>query len=199
MHRIHILPLVIVGLLAGESRSTALIRVAKLTPEKARELGITMKSRPNGSDGTLVWIEFKKQGVLEAFTHAKLQMNGAQGKHLISARLEPEVISRGPAGDVVSISFAANPSQLKHCTFWVVAHGSSRGDVGYILRVDEFLDLGSIQGATANPSGANSCPAGEPRSADGREIRQAAPGQTSPSSIVGRRSRLRLSAARAMA
>ena len=33
------------------------------------------------------------------------------------------------------------PAQVERCAFMIVAYGSSRGDVGYVLRVRDFLNL----------------------------------------------------------
>ena len=123
----------------------ALIGVGFMNKEEAKEAGITMKSRPNGDAGSKVWIEFKKQGFLEKFTYAELQITDAQGKHRVSARLEPAAVEHGQAADVVTLSFSAEPAELEHCAFFVVAYGSSRGDVGYYLKVKDFLDLAAVR------------------------------------------------------
>jgi hypothetical protein len=133
----------IAALLTAAPPSPAMISVGNLSPEQARELGIEMKSRGNGDAGVKVWIEFKKEGFLKAFTYAELRMADAEGKHLVSARLEPNPVVHGQPEDLVSVAFSADPSQLAKCSFLVVAYGSSRGDVGYYLKVSDFLGLGA--------------------------------------------------------
>ena len=71
--------------LAATLPSSAMIDVGDLSKEEAKKLGITMKSRPNGDAGILVWVEFKKVDFLEHFTYAEFQLNDVQGKHLASA------------------------------------------------------------------------------------------------------------------
>ncbi len=122
----------------------AMISVGYLSKEQAAELGITMKQRTNGDAGVMVWLEFKKEGFLEKFTYAELQVQDAKGKHLISARLEPHPVVYGQPKEVVSVAFSAEPAQLGNCAFMIVAYGSSRGDVGYVLKVKDFLDLKGV-------------------------------------------------------
>jgi len=119
----------------------AMISVGHLSKVQAAELGITMKHRANGDAGVMVWLEFKRESFLEKFTYAELQVNDAKGKHLVSARLQPNPVDHGQPKDIVSVAFSADPAQLENCAFMIVAYGSSRGDVGYVLKVKEFLDL----------------------------------------------------------
>ena len=44
------------------------------------EYGITMHACKNGDAGTKVWLQFKKEGWLEKFTYAELQMKDSRGK-----------------------------------------------------------------------------------------------------------------------
>ena len=119
----------------------ALISVGFMNKDEAKEAGITMKSRSDGDAGTKVWIEFKKEGFLKDFTYAELQITDAQGKHRVSARLEPVAVVHGQPKDVITLSFSADPAELENCAFFVVAYGSSRGDVGYVLKVKDFIEL----------------------------------------------------------
>jgi hypothetical protein len=122
----------------------AMIDVGYLSKEEAAKLGISMKQRPDGDAGVKVWLEFKKEGFLEKFTYAELRMENATGKHLVSARLEPHPVVYGQPKEMVSVAFSADPSQLEKCAFMIVAYGSSRGDVGYVLKVKDFLDLNKL-------------------------------------------------------
>lgn len=122
-----------------------MISVGVLSREAAAELGLRMKQRPDGDAGVMVWLEFKKQGVLEKFTYAELRMSDAKGRHLVSAMLQPRPVVHGQDPDLVTVAFSADPSQLANCGFLVVAYGSTRGDVGYRLNVKDFLDLKAIR------------------------------------------------------
>jgi hypothetical protein len=131
----------LVLLLVTSMPCLAMISVGYLNKEQAKELGITMKHRPNGDAGVMVWLEFKKEGFLEKFTYAEFQMSDDKGKHLVSARLQPNPVVHDQPGEVVSVAFSADPAQLEKCAFMIVAYRSSRGDVGYVLKVKDFLDV----------------------------------------------------------
>ena len=118
------------------------ISVGVLTKEKAKEkYGITMHARANGDAGIKVWLAFRKEGWLEKFTYAELRVEDARGKHLLSARLQPNPVHYRQPQDTTTVAFSADPSQLARCSFLVVCYGSNEGDVGYYLRVKDFLDL----------------------------------------------------------
>lgn len=131
---------VMVQLMVTAIPGFAMISVGNLSKDQAKELGIVMKQRENGDAGILVWLEFKKTGFLEKFTYCELQWRDEKGKHMVSAILQPRPVVHPQAEDVVSVSFSADRGQLAHCAFMVVAYGSSRGDVGYVLNVKDFLD-----------------------------------------------------------
>ena len=90
-----------------------------------------------------VWLEFKQKGWLEAFTYTKLRIEDTQGKHLLSAQLKPNPVHHRQAKDLTTVAFSADPKQLAQCSFLVVCYQSNEGDVGYYLRVKDFLDLKS--------------------------------------------------------
>ena len=124
------------------SPSLGMISVGVLTKKKAKEkYGITMHARNNGDAGIKVWLEFKKEGWLEKFTYAKLRMEDADGKHLLSAQLQPNPVHHRQAKDLTTVAFSADADQLGQCSFLVVCYGSNEGDVGYYLKVKDFLDL----------------------------------------------------------
>ena len=113
------------------SKCFAMISVGPLAKVKAKEkYGITMHARHNGDAGIKVWLEFKKKGWLEKFTYAELQMIDENGKHLISAMLNPNPIHHRQAEDITTVAFSADAGQLPRCRFLVVCYGSNEGDVG---------------------------------------------------------------------
>jgi hypothetical protein len=85
----------------------------------------------------------RKEGWLERFTYAEFRMEDAQGKHLISAQLQPSPVHQRQPQGITTVAFSADPSQLAQCSFLAVCYGSNEGDVGYYLRVKDFLDLGN--------------------------------------------------------
>jgi len=120
----------------------AMISVGVLTKERAKtKYGITMHARENGDAGIKVWLQFKKEGWLEKFTYAELRMEDSRGKHMISAKLQPNPVHHRQSKDITTVAFSAAPDQLAQCSFLVVCYGSNEGDVGYYLKLKDFLDL----------------------------------------------------------
>ncbi len=135
-----LLGVIILALLANPS--SALISLGVLSKEAAKDkYGITMHARKNGDAGIKVWLEFKKEGWLEKFTYAELRMEDARGKHLLSAKLQPNPVHHRQSKDITTVVFSADPDQLRQCSFLVVCYGSNEGDVGYYLKLKDFLDL----------------------------------------------------------
>jgi hypothetical protein len=134
------LSICVVALVA--SPSFGMISIGKLTKEQAKDkYGITMHARTNGDAGIKVWLEFKQEGWLEKFTYAELRLEDAEGKHLLSAQLQPNPAHHRQADDITSVAFSAEADQLARCSFLVVCYGSNEGDVGYYLNVKDFLDV----------------------------------------------------------
>ena len=121
------------------SPASALISVGNLSPKEAKEMGLTMKSRPNGDHGIKVWLEFKKEGFLKDLNYTRFQVNDAKGKHRFSTMLHPHPVAPGQPKDLHTVSFSAQKKELENCTLMIVAYGSLRGDIGYILKVSDFL------------------------------------------------------------
>jgi hypothetical protein len=120
----------------------AMIEIGILTKAKAKEkYGITMHASRNGDAGIKIWLSFKKEGWLEKFTYAELRMEDVDGKHLLSAQLQPNPAHHRQSADVTTVAFSVSPEQLSRCSFFVVCYGSNEGDVGYYLKVKDFLDL----------------------------------------------------------
>jgi hypothetical protein len=135
-----LLSICIFTLVAGPS--FGMISIGRLTKDTAKEkYGITMHARKNGDAGVKVWLEFKKEGWLEKFTYAEFRMKDAQGKHLLSAQIQPNPVHHSQSKDITSVAFSADADQLKQCSFLVVCYGSNEGDVGYYLNVKDFLDM----------------------------------------------------------
>lgn len=133
---------VVLMVAASPQKASAMISVGNLGKKQAKEkYGITMHARKNGDAGVKVWLEFKKEGWLEKFTYAELRMSDKDGKHLLSAKLQPNAAHHRRTPDKTAVYFSAQPSQLKNCSFLVVCYGSIEGDVGYYLKLKDFLDM----------------------------------------------------------
>ena len=129
------LTLLVALFLAGTSQSFALMEIAEVSKERAKEMGVTLRSRPNGDAGVAVWIEFKATGALKNFTRVELRMTSG-GKHLVSA---PLLASR-TAADAVEAYFSAAPEQLAGSTLMLVVTEGPRSRTGYEFRVKDFVE-----------------------------------------------------------
>ncbi len=120
----------------------AMISVGFLTKEKAKEkYGITMHAHADGEAGIKVWLDFKKEGWLEKLTYVQLRFEDTEGKPLITAPLHAGPVDRSQPDGMWRVAFSAKPEQLSRCSFLVVCYNSNEGDVGYYLKVKDFLDL----------------------------------------------------------
>ena len=124
------------------SPTSGMISVGTLSKEKAKgKYGITMHARKNGDAGIKVWLAFKKEGWLEKFTYAQLRMEDTKGKHLLSAQLHPNPVHHRQSKDITTVAFSVDADHLRQCSFLVVCYGSNEGDVGYYLKLKDFIDL----------------------------------------------------------
>lgn len=122
--------------------SFGMISLGVLKKEAAKEkYGITMHACQNGDEGIKVWLQFKQEGWLKNFTYAELRMADKQGNHFISAKLQPNPVHFRQSEDITTVAFSVDADQLAQCSFLVVCYGSNEGDVGYTLKVKDFLDL----------------------------------------------------------
>lgn len=143
-----ITPSILAALLLGfASPCFAMMEIAEVSKERAKELGVTLRSRPNGDAGVAVWIEFRAAGVLKNFTRVELRMTSA-GKHLMSASL---LASR--TEDRVEAYFSADPDQLAGSTLLIAVTDAPRTHIGYEFRVNNFVEAGAKKAdATTMPS-----------------------------------------------
>ena len=131
------LPLLILLLLALTTPGWALWDLELVTPQRARELGLSLKLEPAGTNQpgwVRVSLEFKTAGALREFARAELEMSSG-GRRLVSASLE----SSRPAPDRVVISFFADRDTL--ATSEVTLFTPSRGMPGvcYQLKPADFV------------------------------------------------------------
>ena len=68
-------------------------------------------------------------------------MEDSEGKHLISAQLQPNPVHHRKPTEITTVTFSVHPNELEQCSFHVVCYKSNQGDVGYFLKAKDFLDL----------------------------------------------------------
>ncbi len=130
------LPLAVAALLlmAAAIPCPALQHNMDVSAEKARELGVTLRSSLNGESGVAVWIEFKTVGALANFMRVDLDIS-VDGKRLVDAPLE----ATRPTADSVSARFSADPARLANSVLTIVVNDATRTRIGYQFKVKDFI------------------------------------------------------------
>jgi hypothetical protein len=124
---------VAVLLLAAAGPCFALWEIADISRERAKELGMEVRSTPAGPTDVRVELEFPTAGALKDFSRVDL-LFGEGGKTLVTAPLQED---RSKPGRVV-VGFAADRTRLDRITLWVMVPGSLGGTI-YQLRVKDFV------------------------------------------------------------
>lgn len=117
----------------------AMDSVELISKERAKELGLEVRSKAAGPDAVWVELEFETKGELKRITHVGLEMWAGQ-KLLLSSILRD---SR-PGPGRVAVSFTADRSHLDKFTLRVLSD-QGLGSVGYVLRVKDLVDLEKVR------------------------------------------------------
>lgn len=142
------LPVLAALLLITASPCSALMELEYISKERAKALGVTIRSKPVGTS-VYVWLEFKATGELKHFSHAQLAY--AAGDRSLSTTLLPERTKP----DGVVVFFTADPETLRACEVTVAVHLGERTNVGHVFKMKEFIEpeAGAKKaGAEAMPS-----------------------------------------------
>ena len=132
-------------LIASSGYCSAETVIGDVTPEEAKDMGVSILARKIGDARIKVSLEFKPQGKLDKFQLIELRMTSA-GKPLVSAPL----MASDPAKDSISTSFTVDPGSLHECEFWVYVDDVPPhidvplGDSAYRFKVKDFVDLEKI-------------------------------------------------------
>lgn len=126
-------------LLANSNLCLALMEIDFLTPARAKELGMEIRTMPVGSDAVRVELEFPAKGVFQNFSRVDLDFSD-KGKSLLSSSLREE----RPKPGRIMVSFAADRAKLDKLTLRVVT-GVPMQMMGYELRVKDFVDLAKLK------------------------------------------------------
>lgn len=137
-----ILPISILAFLlvaAVASPCLAYMPIEEVSPERAKELGMEIRSKPAGPDGVRIELEFKTAGELKRFSRVDMEIR--EGERWVSASLREE---RPGPGRVV-VSFAAARADLDKITLRVVT-GAPLNMAGHDLRVEDFVETDGDNG-----------------------------------------------------
>jgi hypothetical protein len=111
----------------------AMMSIEIVSKERAKALGMEIRSNPAGPKAVRVELEFERKGELKDFARVDLEMR--DGEKWVSASLREE---QSTPGHVV-VSFAADRANLDKITLRVVIQPAPRDMTGYELRMKDFV------------------------------------------------------------
>ncbi len=127
---------VVILLLVLPSECLAMMEIADVTKEQAKEMGLTVRSHKNGEAGIAVTLEFRTMGKLETFQRVELQIG--EGKDRIMSA--PLLASQPTPGSIV-VRFSAYPAYLDKSILTIVVIGNNPlGGEGYRIKVKDFIE-----------------------------------------------------------
>lgn len=122
-------------LAVAPSQCFALWGIAPVSKERAKELGMEVRSVSAGPNHVRVELECKAEGALKNFSNVELRV-GQGDNPAVTAPLRED---RSKPGRLV-VSFAADRAQLDKLSLWVRVPELDGGTI-YNLRVKDFLEL----------------------------------------------------------
>ena len=113
----------------------ALWLIAPVSKERAKEMGMEVRSNAAGPNHVTVGLEFKTEGQLKNFSRVDLRI-GEGDNPPVTAPLRED---RSKPGRVV-VSFTADRAQLNKLKLWVMVPEPDGGSI-YDIRVKEFVEV----------------------------------------------------------
>lgn len=126
---------VAIFLLVAPSPCFALWFMASVSKERAKELGMEVRSVPAGPNHVRVELECNAEGALKNFTHVDLRV-GQGDNPPVTAPLRED---RSKPGRVV-VSFTADRAELDKLSLWVRVPDLDGGTI-YVIRVKDFVEM----------------------------------------------------------
>jgi hypothetical protein len=152
-------------LLAASNPCFALTEIMHVSKERAKALGMEIRSKASGPNAVWVELEFKTEGELKRFNrenNSRVELEIRDGEKLLVgyAALREE---RPSPGRVV-VRFAADRAYLDKITLTVVVGSGQLSGGAYGLRLKDFVDLELRPRAEAAAPDASRRPAPLPQS-----------------------------------
>jgi hypothetical protein len=126
---------VAVFLVVAPSPCFALWLIAPVSKERAKELGMQVRTTATGPNHVIVELEFKTEGTFKDFIRVDLRVGEGDNPPVTAALRE----DRSKPGRVV-VSFTAERGHLDKIKLWVMVPGLDGGSI-YDLRVKDFVEL----------------------------------------------------------
>lgn len=126
-------------LVAAPSVCFAMMSIGHVSKERAKELGMEIRTKQAGPDGARIELEFETKGELKDYFRVDLLIREGE-KSLLFATLREE---QSKPGRVV-VSFAADRATLDKITLRVVT-GVPMNLTGHDIRVKDFVELEKVR------------------------------------------------------
>lgn len=107
-----------------------------VSSEKAKELGIEVRSKAAGPNGVWIKLEFELEGKLKRFRHVEIRI-GERLKPTVKAVLREE--RSDP--DRVAVRFVADRSKLDEISLVVVVADDAFTSIEYGIPLKDFVEL----------------------------------------------------------
>jgi hypothetical protein len=121
-------------LIAASSHCFADQQNMEVSKERAKELGVTIRSHLNGQSGVKVWLEFVPKGGLKDFTRVDLTIRAGE-KCLVDAPL----LTSHPTPESVTVYFSTDAANLPASVLTIVVQKGERTRIGYQFKVKDFI------------------------------------------------------------
>jgi hypothetical protein len=110
-----------------------MMSIENVTKERAKALGMEIRTAQAGPDAVRIELEFPTTGELKSFTLAEMEYR--EGTKWISTSLKEEKATEGH----IVVSFVADRASLDKITLRVVTRSGERTMTGHDLRVKDFV------------------------------------------------------------
>ena len=117
----------------------AMITVAPVTPERAKEMGMEVRAKANGPNEVWLELEFKPEGKLKDFSHVSLEVRDGDKFLLGWNAMKGRPVGSGR----VVVTLLASRAYLDKITLRVMV--GRPADAGYDVRVKDFVDPAKIR------------------------------------------------------
>ena len=107
--------------------------IEPVSSDRAKELGMELRSKAAGPNDVAVELEFKLEGALKDFSRVDLRVG--KGEKLVSAALKEDRSKPGR----VAVSIAADRTRLDELSLWVFVPEALGGTI-YEVRVNAFVE-----------------------------------------------------------
>ncbi len=114
--------------------------VGRVSTAQAKELGMEIHAKANGTNALLVELEFNAENKLKSFSHVELRVTEGE-KPLVTATLKED----RPSPAHVAVSFTSDLGQLDKIRLWVFVADAMPGGTIYELRPQDFVELKKVR------------------------------------------------------